>query len=378
MMRCSRPMSWAVASTWPSGGRRSTQRWPAVVGDREGQVRVAAGDQVEAQGRATRRGVLDEPGGDAVDVDALDLRLARLGPLRPPSVGRRLGGAPRPSVRERHATGRAAVDENAGRPRILAAVTIDVTDATFETDVLARSDERARGGRPVGAVVRAVQDARSHPREGGRRHRRPGRAGQGQRGREPAGLGRLPGAGHPRGVRRCKRRQGRRRLRRRPGRGRGAGLRRAAAAERDRDRGRRALAAGDEASLRARPRARSRQRAGHRGAGRAAGRRPASPTRPSTLLARIPETAGDPAGGGAGPGRRRGRRRRRRRGRSSTSCSTGSRATTRPARSSSTCSSCSVPTIPAPPTTAASSPPASSERPVGRPGRPVTRSPVRV
>ena len=24
MMRCSRPMSWALASTWPSGGRRST------------------------------------------------------------------------------------------------------------------------------------------------------------------------------------------------------------------------------------------------------------------------------------------------------------------------------------------------------------------
>ena len=29
MMRCSRPTSWAVASTWPSGGRRSTQ-WRSV------------------------------------------------------------------------------------------------------------------------------------------------------------------------------------------------------------------------------------------------------------------------------------------------------------------------------------------------------------
>ena len=45
MMRCSRPMSWAVASTWPSGGRRSTQRVPGRVGDLEREVRVAAGDQ---------------------------------------------------------------------------------------------------------------------------------------------------------------------------------------------------------------------------------------------------------------------------------------------------------------------------------------------
>ena len=29
MIRCSRAMSWAVASTWPSGGRRNTKRWPS-------------------------------------------------------------------------------------------------------------------------------------------------------------------------------------------------------------------------------------------------------------------------------------------------------------------------------------------------------------
>ena len=28
MMRCSRPMSWAVASTWPRGGRRRTHDRP--------------------------------------------------------------------------------------------------------------------------------------------------------------------------------------------------------------------------------------------------------------------------------------------------------------------------------------------------------------
>ena len=48
-------------------------------------------------------------------------------------------------------------------------------------------------------------------------------------------------------------------------------------------------------------------------------------------------------------------------GRAWTRCWSRSRATTRPASSSSTCSSCSAPTIPAPPTTAASSPPVCSE-----------------
>ena len=80
-----------------------------------------------------------------------------------------------------------------------------VTDRRHRRDLrdrrLARSERRARRRRPVGAVVRAVPDARPDPREGGRRDRRQGGAGQGQRRREPAGLGRLPGAEHPRGVR---------------------------------------------------------------------------------------------------------------------------------------------------------------------------------
>ena len=58
--------------------------------------------------------------------------------------------------------------------------TIDVTDATFQTDVIDRSARGAGRRRPVGAVVRPVQDARPDPREGRRRHRRQGRAGEGR------------------------------------------------------------------------------------------------------------------------------------------------------------------------------------------------------
>ena len=48
---CSRDMSWAVARTCPSGGRRNTQRWPVGVGHAEGEVRVATGDERERQRR---------------------------------------------------------------------------------------------------------------------------------------------------------------------------------------------------------------------------------------------------------------------------------------------------------------------------------------
>ena len=57
------------------------------------------------------------------------------------------------------------------------------------------------GGRPVGRVVRSVPHAGAHPREGGRRHRRQGGAGQGRRRRQPPGRVDLPGAVHPRRLR---------------------------------------------------------------------------------------------------------------------------------------------------------------------------------
>ena len=91
---------------------------------------------------------------------------------------------------------------------------VDVTDATFETEVIEQSKTVARRRRPVGAVVRSVPDARADHREGRRRHRRPGRAGQGQRRREPGDQPGVPGAVDPGRVR-AARRPGRRRLRRR-------------------------------------------------------------------------------------------------------------------------------------------------------------------
>ena len=51
-------------------------------------------------------------------------------------------------------------------------MSIDVTDATFETEVLGALRQGPRRRRPVGAVVRPVQDARADPREGRGRDRR--------------------------------------------------------------------------------------------------------------------------------------------------------------------------------------------------------------
>ncbi len=60
---------------------------------------------------------------------------------------------------------------------------------------------RAGRGRPVGAVVRPVQDARPDHREGGRRDRRQGDPREDQRGREPGGVADVPGAVDPRRLR---------------------------------------------------------------------------------------------------------------------------------------------------------------------------------
>ena len=49
MMRYSRPMSWAVASTCPSGGRRTTMPPPVGTGHRVRQVRAAAADQLRRE-----------------------------------------------------------------------------------------------------------------------------------------------------------------------------------------------------------------------------------------------------------------------------------------------------------------------------------------
>ena len=121
-------MSWAVASTWPSGGRRSTHCLTGRVGDPEREVRAAAGDELEgAAGRRRPATLASNQAVTAGDVDALDLgctterRPRRRGDLR-----RRWARVTPAGSIARHA--------------------IDVTDATFETEVLERS-------RPVPVVV---------------------------------------------------------------------------------------------------------------------------------------------------------------------------------------------------------------------------------
>ena len=197
MILCSRPMSCAVASTWPSGGRRSTNRWPVGVGDAVGEVRVAAGDEVE------RPAVRCAPGTWASNQDVtrstsmpLMLSVMPLGLLRTPS----------PQVAEGIRAG------------TLPPMPIDVTDATFPAEVVERSKQVPVVVDLWARVVRSVQDARPDPREGDRRDRRQGRARQGRRRQQPADRGGLPGAGHPGRVR-PEGRQGRRRVRRRPARG---------------------------------------------------------------------------------------------------------------------------------------------------------------
>src|SRR4029450_11189755 len=64
MMRCARPMSWAVGSTWPSGGRRSTQAWPAGSWTREGRLGgpPAVGGNGGGGQHAAQRGPAEPPG----------------------------------------------------------------------------------------------------------------------------------------------------------------------------------------------------------------------------------------------------------------------------------------------------------------------------
>ena len=70
MIRCSRPMSWAVASTWPSGGRRSTQPWPAASVTAKVRFEWPPAMRSNRSGGVSRGHVLGEPRGHALGVDA--------------------------------------------------------------------------------------------------------------------------------------------------------------------------------------------------------------------------------------------------------------------------------------------------------------------
>ena len=131
MMRCSRPMSWALASTWPSGGRRSTSARPSAAVHAVGEVGVAAGDDVEAERRRRAVDVLGEPGRDVRGVDAGHVVLGDHRARRYRRLHRALAvrgaGPPTPT--------------SPGRPSVALDPWpyVDVTDADFETEVVERS-----------------------------------------------------------------------------------------------------------------------------------------------------------------------------------------------------------------------------------------------
>ena len=197
--------------------RRAAQHEPRAVGagDAEGEVGVPAGDEVEGERGDRATDVRNEPLGDRRDVDAG--QLAHVSPpYRHCSGGTRSGPGPSPSP----SPGPAVVTRRYRSTHGHRCHRRNVPDRGR------RPFARHRGARrPVGAVVRPVSHARPDPGEGHRRHRRQGRAGEGQRGREPGHLPGVPGAVDP-GRLRAQGRPGGRRVRRRAARARRAGVRR--------------------------------------------------------------------------------------------------------------------------------------------------------
>ena len=375
MIRCSRPMSCAVASTWPSGGRRSTQWWSAVSVTPKVRFEWPPAISSNDSGGATCGHVLAEPGGHVLDVDAL-WRLLAIPRFPLDGCAHRSSHAPWDETTTLPVAGPGT--GTAGAPPILCRC---------------RSTSPTRPSRPRSS------SAPSRPRSSSTCGRR-GAVRAGRSGRSSSRWSTTPTARScwprststrtPRSPRPFQvqgipavyalaRRQGRRRLRRRPGPEAEVQAfvdRLLPSAEADRDRAaarrRRRGVAAPGARARARPRRTRSSRwpssssptARRRGARRCS---PASPRRAETrrvaALARI---------------RRRRRRGRRHHRPSSTRCSTGSRTTTTPARSTSTCSSCWVPTTRARRTTAAAHRPAVLSRdglPPGSPG-PATDRPA--
>ena len=177
------------------GGQHVVHRWaaqgpgPSVgVLHPEGQVGASAGDQGECKRSAATRHVVDEPLGDVGDRQCLQAAWTRHTTLieaeeggaaiRPPgdsatrpgdSAGRH-GRATQPvDTAGRHGEATRLGDR---RSRCwLASGAMDVTDATFQADVVARQLGGAGRRRPVGALVRPLHHPRADARAGGGGHR---------------------------------------------------------------------------------------------------------------------------------------------------------------------------------------------------------------
>ena len=85
MMRCSRPMSCAVASTPWSGGRRTTTPRPSASVDAHGDVRLAAGDDLGGERWGERRGARRRPSAaKRVEIDPRGAPWSPGGPISGP------------------------------------------------------------------------------------------------------------------------------------------------------------------------------------------------------------------------------------------------------------------------------------------------------
>ena len=292
--------------------RRSAQRVGVTsgVGDPVGEVGSAPGDELERVRGHRARHVGRDPGGHGIPVDALHLG---------PGGGGVRGGVrccvhtptlPAPTCRSRLGAGPVVLPGGAARYRRNHGRRHRCHVRGGSAEALLRG---ARGGGPVGALVRALHDARPPPGTGGGRHRRRRGAGQGECGREPGRVQQLPGPVDPGGVRRAGRRRRRPVHRGTAGR-RGTGLRggpgpgvfRGGPAGRGRGRCRRRGAPAARPAARARPPGRRPgaggpvdRPGGHRGGGRPAGSGP--------------RDRRDPSSAGGGPSGRSGRCRRCRR-----------------------------------------------------------------
>ncbi len=328
------------------------------VGDPVGEVGAPAGDEVEAERRRDAGHVVLEPPGDVGDVDP-GRRLGRGGGG---GGGRRSGLGAVGGRRVGHRVFTVERDDRRRRGRRLPPVALgrmptDVTDATFQTDVLDASTTRpvvvdlwapwCGPCRTLGPILEQVVDETAGP----------GRAGQGQRRREPPGRRRRSGC----------------RASRRSSPWRTARWSTGSSAPCPSPR----CASSCPACCRARRSASSRPwspratrqslrqalelEPDHAGAIVALAellaerRQNGDVDEALALIARIPETAGDPPGGGPGPHGRRGVRgdRRGHHVQAGDPPRPGEDRRRRPPAVSSTCSSSSAPTTPARPTTAA-------------------------
>ena len=283
MIRCSRPMSWAVASTWPSGGRRSTHWRPAASVTRKVRFEWPPAMSSKSSGRRrppahVRRRTRRSPRATSMP----SIGGSALRPIVPAVPGLAIARPPVARWRGRRAGRRCLVPWSAWStspmPRSRPRSSSGPTRSRWSSTCGRRGAARAARSGPIieqvideteGQVVLAKVDVDDNP----------------------AISQRLPGAGHPGGVR-AQGRQGRRRLRRRPARGRRSGRSWPGCCRpRSETRWSTLLAAGRRGLAAPGARARARPRARPWSAGRAAGRRGDERRRGAGPAGPIPETA---------------------------------------------------------------------------------------